>query len=1087
LLGKRVAGAFLAGLLSLMNGQVAGAIPPDPRDPPELPDPPFEAPPGGFSWSVPANFGPLNAQGIVDYRWNEAADSHHAGPAYTYDPAYVRPASRTARFDGCPTQAEADASPTTYNYTWTVHDSASGAPMGAPVTQRDCRWTRDFALDGVTGRSTPVKVRLAVTNVGGGPYPGYPAGKTFDEQPVEVRDLLIVSIGDSYGSGEGAPDRAQVIDGLGYVSAPATWVDRRCHRSAAAPSAVAARSLESADPHSTVTFLSFACSGATVSQEYFGDQSNFDPYRPGQFTKPKGNGILGPYMGVEPPDPNDFSEAAKLPSQVQQLTDALTTFGAAPARQVQALSISAGGNDMGFGPIASVCTLYYECKDHFVSGANGEGPRPLYQRFGQSLATMPARYGALDTALSALPIDRTYITQYPDPTRNDGGGLCAKILDDVIPGWMAPFLALGAAVDFSPVPLPPYQMDGGDRPDGGEVGWAGNEVLPGINGAVGNGAVANGWTLVDGIADATGNLFSGHGYCASDNWIRRASEATAMQGPWDPPLNCNLVSLIFTFPIFVAAGCLPPATTKTTGTLHPTARGYQAVGGRLLAKMRPDLLPPPAGGDAPVPTFAEDRSQSVAGANGWLTGAAASHTCAAGASRCVPVQLSAGVPPGTTLRGVEISLDGVPLPCPAGGATTGAVTCRSELVNPQTNGWSLSFAADGIHRVEVTATAHNGTRADGSYEYKVDLNDPTAASATPVSSDPGTNGWYRGPVGVTLGGTDAAGGSGVQGVEYSLDGGPVTLVPDGTQGRLDSDGVHAFSAIRPVDWAGRRGPEAAPVEVRIDQTAPAITCGGTDGAWHAGDVAVACTASDGGSGLADPAADAAFTLSTSVAEGTETADAATGSREVCDVAGNCPTAGPVGGHRVDRRGPSIVVTTPSGGSYLLGQAVPAAYACTDGGSGVATCAGPVAAGANLDTGSVGARTFAVQATDAVGNQASATASYTVGYRVRLGYDPAKAKNGGSTVPVDLRLCDAAGVNRSTAAITPTAVGVVNAVSGQAVPLQSPGNSQPGNRFKFESGAYTFNVKSTGYPAGTYHLRFTVPGDPTTYVAPFAIR
>lgn len=61
-------------------------------------------------------------------------------------------------------------------------------------------------------------------------------------------------------------------------------------------------SLEAVDPHSTVTFLSFACSGATISQPYFGDQSSFDPYRPppGQ-TQPRGAGILGPYIGTEPP------------------------------------------------------------------------------------------------------------------------------------------------------------------------------------------------------------------------------------------------------------------------------------------------------------------------------------------------------------------------------------------------------------------------------------------------------------------------------------------------------------------------------------------------------------------------------------------------------------------------------------------------------------------------------------------------------------------------------------------------------------------------------------------------------------------
>ena len=71
--------------------------------------------------------------------------------------------------------------------------------------------------------------------------------------------------------------------------------------------------------------------------------------------------------------------------------------------------------------------------------------------------------------------------------------------------------------------------------------------------------------------------------------------------------------------------------------------------------------------------------------------------------------------------------------------------------------------------------------------------------------------------------------------------------------------------------------------------------------WHADNVALACTASDGGTGLANPA-DASFSLITSVAAGVENANASTDSRVVCDVAGNCTTAGPIGGNKIDRKG-----------------------------------------------------------------------------------------------------------------------------------------------------------------------------------------
>src|SRR5207249_1265426 len=131
-------------------------------------------------------------------------------------------------------------------------------------------------------------------------------------------------------------------------------------------------------------------------------------------------------------------------------------------------------------------------------------------------------------------------------------------------------------------------------------------------------------------------------------------------------------------------------------------------------------------------------------------------------------------------------------------------------------------------------------------------------------------------------------------------------------------------------------------------------CGSVDGIWHAADVSIVCTASDSGSGLAN-SSDANFILNTTVPAGTETANATTGTHSVCDVAGNCATVGPFGGNMVDKKPPAISITTPANTSYLLNQAVSANYSCSDGGSGVATCAGKVPSGAAIDTSAVGSK------------------------------------------------------------------------------------------------------------------------------------
>jgi hypothetical protein len=90
--------------------------------------------------------------------------------------------------------------------------------------------------------------------------------------------------------------------------------------------------------------------------------------------------------------------------------------------------------------------------------------------------------------------------------------------------------------------------------------------------------------------------------------------------------------------------------------------------------------------------------------------------------------------------------------------------------------------------------------------------------------------------------------------------------------------------------------------------------------------------------------DASFSLSTNVVAGTETSNALTGSRQVCDVAGNCAaTTGPFGPFMVDLEPPTITITTPANNdAFILAQAVPSNYGCNDGGSGVATCTGTVA-------------------------------------------------------------------------------------------------------------------------------------------------
>jgi len=84
----------------------------------------------------------------------------------------------------------------------------------------------------------------------------------------------------------------------------------------------------------------------------------------------------------------------------------------------------------------------------------------------------------------------------------------------------------------------------------------------------------------------------------------------------------------------------------------------------------------------------------------------------------------------------------------------------------------------------------------------------------------------------------------------------------------------------------------------------------------------------------------------------------------------------------DGTAPAITIASPAdGASYLLGSTLLADYSCEDepGGSGLASCIGPVADGASLDTSTVGPRSFTVTAADEAGNAASLTHDYAIVY------------------------------------------------------------------------------------------------------------
>lgn len=354
---------------------------------------------------------------------------------------------------------------------------------------------------------------------------------------------------------------------------------------------------------------------------------------------------------------------------------------------------------------------------------------------------------------------------------------------------------------------------------------------------------------------------------------------------------------------------------------------------------------------------------------------------------------------------------------------------------------------------------------------------PPADSTPPVitstiTGTSGNNGWYAGDVAVIWSVTDEE-----SSVSSSTGCDPSTVT-------VDTSGV-----VFTCSATSAGGTATQSVTIKRDMTAPSISCGTADGAWHGSDVAIACAAGDDTSGLAN-GSDAGFVLSTDVAAGTETSNAATYIRQVCDAAGNCSTADSVVGNMIDKKAPTISITSPTAGNYLLNQAMSVAFSCSDGGSGVADCIGSTANGGALDTGSVGPKTFTLNSTDNVGNSAAPiVVNYTVGYGLVVLFDQTRAHKSGSTVPIKVRLVDANGANVSSASIVLRAISVIQISTQASTTLEDSGESNPDLDFRYDASldGYVFNLKTTGYTTGSYLLSFVAGAATTPYSVGFQIR
>jgi hypothetical protein len=111
----------------------------------------------------------------------------------------------------------------------------------------------------------------------------------------------------------------------------------------------------------------------------------------------------------------------------------------------------------------------------------------------------------------------------------------------------------------------------------------------------------------------------------------------------------------------------------------------------------------------------------------------------------------------------------------------------------------------------------------------------------------------------------------------------------------------------------------------------------------------------------------------------------------------------------------------------------------------------------------------------------------IGYNICVAFDQTKASQSGSTIPIKLQICNASGLNQSAAPVIVHATYVLRVTTITPQAVEDAGNANPDDNFRFDGGMYIFNLKTTGYPSGTYLLGFVVDGDPSPHTVQFSIR
>ena len=432
-----------------------------------------------------------------------------------------------------------------------------------------CRWTTDhgsFAQD-QGDCAGGMELSLPANGQGDGSVTAtvtvrFGAGEL--SLPIRVRDRLIASIGDSFASGEGNPDQPMDLSRLprafaesetdggktvrrsGWTSyrhvtwqgdewtnrwlgredvaaaaGAADWWDPRCHRSFFSQHLVAALRYSAQRPKEAVTFVTYACSGAETFRGLLSEQAQPPGYGelPGfdklaypqvevlvaNMCPPHRQGTASRHLGTR-----NYLRRFDVPRYHYAQASTWACRDDAKPRRIDALLVSIGGNDVGFGPVIQDALLpraeEIAPDGRRILGLVRRGAVTPIMANGRILRELPENYEHLRARLREVLAAGTPVLQsaYPNPLYDEGRRFCAA--DDA--GGLAAFE--GVWPDAGVDPNRRWRMEISEQ----ESRNAQDLLITPLDGAVRAHVAAGsaaGWRLVDDFQP----VFERRGWCAT--------------------------------------------------------------------------------------------------------------------------------------------------------------------------------------------------------------------------------------------------------------------------------------------------------------------------------------------------------------------------------------------------------------------------------------------------------------------------------------------------------------------------------------------------------------------------------------------